>query len=255
MNEYPFTLERSIVICAERSTVFSFFTDSKRFADWWGPGSEVEGYTGGAVRIRFPNGIAASGQILEIEPENRIVFTYGFDSGKPMPAGSSRVTITLKDHSDGTLLTLVHELDDEMVRDEHVQGWRFQLSLFANAAARIQHANLQERIDAYFDIWNQKDATVRRSAMDVSLSPGFQFHDMFSCTTGPDDLNAHITASHFFMPGLTIKRAGDAHLCQSTAVCNWTATKTDGSDAGKGTNVFTLSSSGLFRSVTGFWMR
>ena len=38
----PFSLEREILIHAGRETVFRFFTDSERFARWWGPGSRIE---------------------------------------------------------------------------------------------------------------------------------------------------------------------------------------------------------------------
>ena len=41
----------------------------------------------------------------------------------------------LDSHPAGTLVQLTHEFADAAVRDHHVQGWRFQLSLFANAMA------------------------------------------------------------------------------------------------------------------------
>ena len=53
---------------------------------------------GGRVYIRHANGIESSGEVVEVEPPTRIVFTYGFNSGKPMPPGSSRVTISLEPH-------------------------------------------------------------------------------------------------------------------------------------------------------------
>jgi hypothetical protein len=54
------TLERSVLIHAERATVFRYFTDSARFARWWGEGSSIDARPGGAMRIRYPNGIEAS---------------------------------------------------------------------------------------------------------------------------------------------------------------------------------------------------
>ena len=41
----------------------------------------------------------------------------------------------LDSHPAGALVQLTHEFADAAVRDHHVQGWRFQLSLFANAMA------------------------------------------------------------------------------------------------------------------------
>lgn len=72
-------LERTLVIRAERSTVFRYFTDTERFARWWGEGSKIEPRPGGQVRIRYPNGVTASGTVVDIVPDKRFVFTYGYD--------------------------------------------------------------------------------------------------------------------------------------------------------------------------------
>ena len=135
MKGLDFVLDRTVTIAARRETVFRYFTDSERFAAWWGAGSHIEPRAGGRVHIRFPNSIVAGGEVLEIAPPDRIVFTYGFESGQPIPIGSSRVTVTLADAAGGTLVSLRHELPSADVRDEHVQGWRYQLSLFGNVVA------------------------------------------------------------------------------------------------------------------------
>jgi uncharacterized protein YndB with AHSA1/START domain len=252
-SDLVYSLERTILICAKRTTVFRFFTDSKRFADWWGEGSTIEGRVGGAVQIRFPNGLRAGGEILEIEPPEKIVFTYGYESGKPIPPGSSRVTIRLIEQERGTLLTLHHELSNEAARDEHVQGWRYQLSVFANAAANDQHADFQKRINGYFEIWNTADASTRRRKMDSVFDNEIVFHDQYSCTQGLEDLNSHLSAMQHFMPGLTIQQEGKAHHCQGAALARWTVSRKDGSEAGKGTNVFRFTPEGKLQAVTGFW--
>jgi uncharacterized protein YndB with AHSA1/START domain len=142
MNALDFVLDRVVNIRARRETVFRYFTDSARFAAWWGAGSSIEPRPGGRVAIRFPNGIEAGGEVLEILPPERIVFSYGFASGQPLPIGASRVTVTLEQAPDGTLVRLRHELPNAEVRDEHVQGWRYQLALFANVATREQHQDV-----------------------------------------------------------------------------------------------------------------
>lgn len=94
----PHHLDRSVSIRARRATVFSFFTDSARFASWWGQGSTIDARPGGAVVIRYPNGVVARGEVLEVRPPDRIVFTFGYDGDdKPIAPGSSRVTVTLRD--------------------------------------------------------------------------------------------------------------------------------------------------------------
>jgi uncharacterized protein YndB with AHSA1/START domain len=140
MTSLPHVLERSILICAQRATVFRYFTDSARFADWWGQGSVIDGRKGGAFVIRYPNGVTASGEVVDLVPDERVVMSYGYDDpGKPIPPGGSLVTITLHERPGGTLLHLRHEVAEAKVRDEHVQGWRYQLAVFANVAARDQH--------------------------------------------------------------------------------------------------------------------
>jgi uncharacterized protein YndB with AHSA1/START domain len=246
-------MQRTIVIAAKRSTVFRYFTDSKRFADWWGEGSSIEGYKGGAVQIRYPNGVLASGEILEIMPPERIVFTYGYESGKPIPPGSSRVTILLKDHSEGTELTLHHDFSDAAIRDSHIQGWRYQLALFSNVVSGDQHSNAQDLVDAFFELWNTKEAGLRSERMGKLLDPAIRFQDRYSCTSGMDDLTPHLAAIHQFMPGLTILRDGEVQQCQGTAIARWITKRTDGSEASKGLNVFHLTPDGKILRVIGFW--
>ena len=131
MTTLPFTLDRSVVIRATPDIVFSFFTDTPRWARWWGPGSSIDPTPGGKVVIRYPTGDEALGEVLEIKAPERIVFSYGYARGTPIAPGGSRVTIRLEAVATGTRLTLAHAVHDAAVRDEHVQGWRFQLALFA----------------------------------------------------------------------------------------------------------------------------
>ena len=81
MTTLPHRLDRTVLIHAERNTVFRYFTDSARWAQWWGKGSTIEARPGGRLFVRHPNGIESAGEVLEIDPPARIVFTYGFVSG------------------------------------------------------------------------------------------------------------------------------------------------------------------------------
>ena len=254
MNLLEHALERSVLICATRRTVFSFFTDPKRFADWWGAGSSIEAKPGGAMHIRYPNGATASGQVVEVVPDERLVFTFGYDDpGKPIPPGGSRVTVTLQDRPRGTLLTLRHELAEPSVRDQHVQGWRYQLALFANVAAREQHAGVTGLVDRYFAAWSEGDAARRQEELGATTSEGVTFKDAFSCTDGRDDLLAHLAAARVHMPGVRLERDGEVRQCQGTAVVDWVARTADGQERGRGTNVFDLAPDGRITRVVGLW--
>src|SRR5262249_14445249 len=148
-----------VVICARRDSVFRFFTDTERFSRWWGEGSRIDPRPGGAVLIRYPGGDTASGSVVAIEPPERIVFTYGYDTpGKPIPPGGSRVTVTLHAVADGTRVVLVHDQIVADVARTHVAGWRYQLATFAKVASADAHPDVAARIDAWFAAWDEKDA-------------------------------------------------------------------------------------------------
>jgi uncharacterized protein YndB with AHSA1/START domain len=249
----PHTLDRTLVIGATRDIVFRHFTDSARWAAWWGEGSTVDPRPGGRVYIRHPGGIEASGEILEVAPPERFVFTYGFNSGKPMPPGSSRVTITLATAQGGTRLNLTHELADAAVRDQHVQGWRFQLSLFANVVADEANAGAADAVDAWFASWSVVDANERERALSAIADPAIRFRDRFSHVDGLTDLVPHIGAAQRFMPGMKLERKGAVRHCQGTVLADWSAVGPDGQPRGSGTNVYRFDASGRIVDVTGFW--
>lgn len=254
MTDLPYALERSVLICAQRKTVFRFFTDSELFSEWWGAGSQIDGRPGGCLRIVYPNGVIASGQVLETVEDERIVFTYGYEGPfKPIPPGGSRVTITLDDRPGGTLLTLKHEFADEQTRDHHVQGWRYQLALFANIAAGKQHSDLRSVIDRYFALWAESDGGARRQHLAELAVGDIVFQDKFGCAAGLDELNAHVAASQIHMPGVILHCLGEPRQCQGTALADWEARARDGTTIARGSNLFMLSPDGRIARVVGFW--
>ena len=246
------SLERTVTILAKRETVFRFFTDSERWAKWWGAGSTVDPRPGGPIRILYPGAIEVTGEVIEIVAPERIAFTYGFTSGSPIPPGSSRVTIRLEEERAGTRLTLKHEFSDEKARDDHIQGWRYQLALFSNIVSAEVNANASDAVDAWFDLWANPDAAERAEALKRVATSGVEYRDRFSATMGADDLLAHITAAQYHMPGVRLERQGDVRQCQGTAFCSWNAKK-DGNSAGTGTTFFAFDAEGRIQSVTGFW--
>jgi uncharacterized protein YndB with AHSA1/START domain len=249
----PHRLDRTVVIQASPATVFSFFTESERWASWWGAGSTVEPRTGGRVYIRHANGIESSGEVVEVAPPRRFVFTYGFNSGHPMPPGSSLVTISLEPAGTATRLQLAHEFAESSPRDEHVQGWRYQLSVFANVVTDLANAHAADAVDAWFRSWSEKDEDVRRKTLADLATPDVTVRDRFSLLDGIDDLGRHIGATQRFMPDMHLQRRGAVQHCQGTLLVGWVAANTAGEERATGTNVFTLRADGKIESVTGFW--
>jgi uncharacterized protein YndB with AHSA1/START domain len=246
-------LDRTLIIRARPSTVFDFFTQTPDWAAWWGAGSTIDATPGGRMLIRHAYGVEVTGEVLDVRPPEYIVFTYGFVSGTPIPSGASRVTIRLDPHADGTLLQLSHEFDDEGARDQHVQGWRFQLSLFANAVANKINANAAATIDRWFGAWSDPQAASREQAVREIAAAGVRFLDRFSCIGGEAELQAHLAAVHRFMPGMRLERRGDVRHCQAHVLADWVALAADGQERGRGTNLFVLDADGRITEVVGFW--
>jgi uncharacterized protein YndB with AHSA1/START domain len=251
MAELPYQLERIVVIKASPETVFRFFTDSARWAAWWGAGSTIDPTPGGKVYIRHQGGAVESlGEVIEVAAPSRIVFTYGFAGGKPIAAGASRVTIRLEPDVEGTRLRLEHEFPDAATRDEHVQGWRFQLSLFANAVANEVFANAAEAVDGWYAAWSVADEQAREQAFRRIVAPSIRFQDRYSLLQGMDDLMAHTAAAMRFMPGIGLARAGGVRQCQGTVLADWSATTKEEKEVMAGTSVFTFGPDGKIGAIT-----
>jgi uncharacterized protein YndB with AHSA1/START domain len=91
---------------------------------WMSVEAEVDLRVGGAIRWRHEEGHTVSGEIREVVPMRRLVFTYGWqDLWLPVPAGSTTVTIELEARGDVTEVRVRHDgLTDEMA-DQHEHGW------------------------------------------------------------------------------------------------------------------------------------
>lgn len=252
MSPHEHALERTVVIHARPDTVFRYFTDSERFARWWGAGSTIEARPGGPVEIHMPGGVRVLGEVREVVPGERIVFTYGYASGSPIPAGASEVTVELTAVPQGTRLTLTHRFDDPGTRDLHVGGWRYQLAVFANVAAADQHANLAQVLDDYFAAWAEPEAARRAELLGRSVADDVEFRDAFGCTSGRADLAAHVAAVQVHMPGLSLARVGAPRHCQGMALVDWDARGADGVVRDQGVNVVQLAPDGRLVRVVGF---
>ncbi|MEP7351915.1 MAG: SRPBCC domain-containing protein [Acidobacteriota bacterium] len=252
MSDFPHRVERTVTICAPIQTVFRYFTDCARWASWWGQGSTIDPQLGGKVYIRHPNGVETEGEVLEVDPPERIVFTYGYASGKPIPLDGSRVTIRLEADSQGTRLHLLHEFREPVSAEEHVQGWRFQLSVFSNVVANEVHAACGSVIDKWFAAWRVGDVEARTKELTDLVAPAIQFWDRYSQLEGIGDVCDQISAYQRFMPDLLFERHGDVRHCQGTVLTDWIAVGADAKEKMSGTSVFRFAPDGRIDSVISF---
>jgi uncharacterized protein YndB with AHSA1/START domain len=252
MDKLDFKLERAVLVRARRATVFRYFTDSERFARWWGAGSRIEPQPGGEVYICYPGGVVARGNVLAIEDGERIVFTYGYeDPQKPIAPGGSRVTITLRDDPSGTLVELRHDVHDAKTRDEHDPGWRFQLALFGNVVANEQHERFPELLANWFAAWSEADAGARLSLFEKCTTANVSFSDRYACLAGRAELVQHVDAARRHLPGVSLAVEGEPRHCQGTVLVDWEAAGHDGKPVMRGTNVFSLDAASSIERVVG----
>ncbi len=147
MNEIE-PVEVTVWVPASPPEVFGFFTDPDRYVQWMGSSAELDPVPGGVYRVRMADGFSAAGRFVEVADPRQVVFTWGFaddeaashtkgdEAPGAMPAGSTRVTVTLLDEDGGTRLTLRHEnLPSESLREGHDVAWNTYLPRLAVRAA------------------------------------------------------------------------------------------------------------------------
>lgn len=117
-------LELELRIAASPSTVFSFLKDADGMAQWFGSKIEMDAKPGGLLRVDMNGRDIARGEIVELVPSERLVFTFGWErQGHPVPPGSSRVEITLAEDGEGTIVKLRHSGLTTEQATSHKEGW------------------------------------------------------------------------------------------------------------------------------------
>lgn len=121
-------VEQTIRLAAGTETVFRYLTDPGLMSRWIGRNVRLAAEPGGELRIDV-NGIdVVRGEILEVQPERKLVFTWGWENpGSRLPPGSSVVEITLERDGEETILHLLHRDLRPEDRAEHDKGWAHYL--------------------------------------------------------------------------------------------------------------------------------
>lgn len=130
-------VEVEVWIAASPETVFDFFTDPGLMVQWMGRVVETDPRPGGGFRCEIRDDTIASGEYVAVEPPERVVFTWGWNSEDSVTkAGSSTVEVLLASERDGTHVRLIHTgLANAESATKHGHGWRHYLDRLAVAAA------------------------------------------------------------------------------------------------------------------------
>jgi uncharacterized protein YndB with AHSA1/START domain len=122
------TIEQTVRIAAPPETVWKFWTEPQRLAEWWATDAEVEAEPGGLFRVVMGEGPVMRGTFVELDPPRRLVFTFGWEGDPPagpLPPGSTRVEVTLTPQEGGTLLLLRHFDMPVHHAPDHQHGWSY----------------------------------------------------------------------------------------------------------------------------------
>jgi uncharacterized protein YndB with AHSA1/START domain len=129
-----FSLEIKRLIRAPRDRVYAAWTDPSQLKKWFGPENVKTRYfiadarVGGQFRWDLTEDegkeITISGEYLELEPGEKIVFTWRLEEDEVWKDHNSIVTVDFFDREGSTEIRLTHEkLPNEASRDDHTQGW------------------------------------------------------------------------------------------------------------------------------------
>jgi uncharacterized protein YndB with AHSA1/START domain len=132
-------VRREIEIAASPETVWEFLVDPAKAHTWWGQAVAFEARPGAPLRIQVTPASISSGEVVEVDPPRRLVYTWGWEVGgggpEIVPPGSTTVEIDLVPSGAGTTLRLVHRgLPDDDAAALHGQGWDHYLGRLAVAA-------------------------------------------------------------------------------------------------------------------------
>jgi len=117
-------LVRELVIDASPKTIFGFLTEPEKHVAWMGTTAELDPRPGGIYRVLVGGRHSGKGEFIEVVPFEKVAYTFGWDEpDHPIPAGSTRIDITLAPEGDKTRLRFVHSGLPAAAVEDHTKGW------------------------------------------------------------------------------------------------------------------------------------
>jgi uncharacterized protein YndB with AHSA1/START domain len=89
-----------------------------------GVDADLDARPGGVFRVNVTGQDVARGEYVEVSPNERVVFTFGWEAeSNPVRPGSSTVEVTLEPDGPATLVRLRHLGLPGGPDDRHAEGW------------------------------------------------------------------------------------------------------------------------------------
>lgn len=132
-------LIREIFIKAPREKVYRYFTEAEKMQSWKGRKARLDPRPGGEYWVDINGEDRASGQFVELQPYERLVFTWGWEGeNSSLLPGASTVEILFIAQAEGTLVKLKHFDLDEAQQSYNGQGWDRFLPILAKVAEEAE---------------------------------------------------------------------------------------------------------------------
>ena len=125
-------VEKEVRVKAKPETIFPFLVEEEKLLQWKGVEAELDPRPGGIYRCNVTGKNIARGQFLEIVPNEKVVFSWGWEEeGSAVPPGSSKVEIILIPDGDATIVRLRHYDLPVSEQSAHEEGWTHFLERLA----------------------------------------------------------------------------------------------------------------------------
>jgi uncharacterized protein YndB with AHSA1/START domain len=121
-------------VAAPPSAVFRYLTESDLWARWQGEAADLDPTPGGHFEVTMAAGQVVEGVFVAVEPDRRVVLTWGWQQHSRMPPGTSTVEFELTPDGDGTLVRLTHRGIPAEDVPIHRMGWDMFLPRLETAA-------------------------------------------------------------------------------------------------------------------------
>lgn len=136
VNKENLPVEREVRMDAPADVIFKFFVDPEHMVRWMGVDADLDARPGGLLRVNVTGQDIARGEYVEVSPNERVVFTWGWEGeANPVRPGSSTVEVTLVPDGSATVVRLRHHGLPGGPTDPHAEGWDHYLGRLVVAAA------------------------------------------------------------------------------------------------------------------------
>jgi glutathione S-transferase len=214
-----FELQLSRFIRAPREKVFDAFVDEALLGAWHCPrgmevsAAQVDARVGGAWRIdmrsREGTRFVVGGRYREITRPSRLVYSWQWEAGGPMPELQTLVEVDFSEKDGGTELRMRHSgFPLATMRDSHGEGWR---SCFNRLSDLLDERGTAATLTLLGDSRSSYTRTVRMALAEKGLAYSFK-----PCAPH----SAEILAVHPFgkIPALL---DGDTALWETSAIVKY----------------------------------